>query len=167
MQFGQENSGLSKIIEYYHNISTAMRIFEILTIGGWVMYIVGLYKFRKAQITERGQWLTGSLNSACWLGISAMFCYFIAGWLGLFGLVFRLAGWILNLISLFKFTSAFGKLSRENSWNERARRGAKNLKASYTFAVILQFFPIIFGIVLLFAVLGMASELPNIIQQFI
>lgn len=165
MQFGQTDSGLSNIIGYYRNTATVMRVFEILTIGGWVMYIVGLSQFRKSQISERGQWLTGNLNSACWLGLIAIFCYFIAGWLGLFGMLFRLAGWILNLISLFKFANAFSRLSREKSWDERARAGAGNLKTSYTFAIILQFFPIIFGIVILFALFGMASELPAIFNH--
>lgn len=167
MQFGQENDKLSKAIGYYHNTATVMRIFEILSIAGWVMYVIGLSKFKNSQITERAQWLTGNLKSACWLGIAGIFCYFLAGFLGWFGFLFRFVGWILNLISLFKFAGAFNKLSREKSWNQHARQGAKNLKTSYTFAIILQFLPIIIGLIVLFVGIGMIGELPNIISSFL
>ena len=167
MQFGQESEKLSKAIGYYHNVGTAMRVFEIITIAGWVIYVIGLSKFRSSQVSERGRWLTGKLNTACWLGLSGIFCYFIAGFLGWFGFLFRFVGWILNLISLFKFAGTFNKLSREKSWNQHARLGAKHLNTSYTFAIILQFLPIIIGLVVLFVGIGMVGELPNIISEFL
>ncbi len=167
MQYGQQSEKVTKAIGYYHNVGAVMRIFEIITIVGWVIYVFGLSQFKSSQISERGRWLTGKLNSACWLGLSGMFCYFIAGFLGWFGLLFRFVGWILNLISLFKFAGAFSKLSREKSWNQHARQGAKNLNTSYTFAIILQFLPIIIGLVVLFVGIGMVGELPNIVNQFL
>lgn len=164
---GYQNENLSNALGYYNNIGTAMRIFEVFTMVGWVFYVVGLAKFKTSQISENGRWLTGKLNSACWLGISGIFCYFIAGFLGWFGLLFRFIGWILNLISLFIFAGAFSKLSREKTWNQHAHQGAKNLNTSYTFAIILQFLPIIIGLVFLFVGIGMIGELPNIISEFL
>lgn len=163
---GYQNEKLSSAIGYYHNVGTAMRVFEIITIAGWVFYVIGLAKFKNSQISERGRWLTGKLNTACWLGISGIFCYFIAGFLGWFGFLFRFVGWILNLISLFMFSGSFSKLSREKTWNQHARQGAKNLNTSYTFAIILQFLPIIIGLVVLFVGIGIIGELPNIISEF-
>lgn len=161
-----QNEKLSRAIGAYHNVGTAMRIFEVITIAGWVFYVIGLSKFKTSQISERSRWLTGKLNSACWLGISGILCYFIAGFLGWFGFLFRFVGWILNLISLFQFSGAFSKLSREKTWNQRARQGAKNLNTSYIFAIILQFLPIIIGLVVLFVGIGIIGELPNIISEF-
>ncbi len=166
MQYADhQNEKLSKAIGYYDNVGTAMRIFEVITIAGWVFYVNGLSKLKTSQISEHGRWLTGKLNSACWLGISGILCYFIAGFLGWFGFLFRFVGWILNLISLFKFAGSFNKLSREKSWNQHARKGAKNLNTSYTFAIILQFLPIIIGLVVLFVGIGMIGDLPNIISE--
>lgn len=164
---GYQNDKLSNAIGYYHNVGTTMRVFEVITIVGWIFYVIGLAKFRTSQISERGKWITGKLNSACWLGISGIFCYFIAGFLGWFGFLFRFIGWILNLISLFKFAGAFSKLSREKTWNQQARQGAKNLSTSYTFAIILQFLPIIIGLIVLFMGIGMIGELPNIISELL
>lgn len=162
MQFGYADEKLFEALGYYKSLGSVMHIFEIITIAGWVIYIIGLSKFKGSQVSERALWLTGNLNTACWLGLSGIFCYFIAGFLGWFGFLFRFIGWILNLISLIKFAGAFNKLSREKSWNQYARQGAKNLNTSYTLAIILQFLPIIIGLFVLFVGIGMIGELPNI-----
>lgn len=165
-QLGAGDNNFYKLIRIYENTTLSMRVFQILTIAGWVFYVYGLSRFRHAQTTERAAGLTGRLYSACWLGLVSMLCYFLASWLGWFGVLFRLTGWILLLVSLFKFRSTFSHLTREESWNATAQRGAATLRTSYTLAIILQFFPLICGIVLLFAFFGMASQLPSLLQNF-
>lgn len=165
-QFGAGDNNLYKLVRIYENTTLSMRVFQILTIAGWIFYVYGLSRFRHAQTTERAADLTGRLYSACRLGLVSMLCYFLASWLGWFGVLFRLAGWILLLVSLFKFRGAFSRLTREESWNATAQRGAATLRTSYTLAIILQLFPLICGILLLFAFFGMASQLPSLLQNF-
>ncbi len=156
----------AKLATFYNGISTAMRVFEALTIASWVIYVIGLSQLRSAQVTQRGLRLAGSLNTACWLGLSAIFCGFLAGFLGMFGLLFRFTGWVLMLISMFKFRSTFGKLSWEKSWNKKAQNGASRLKTSYTLAIILEFFPMICGLIIFFVAFGAIGSSMSIIQDF-
>lgn len=165
-QYGQVDERLVRVQNYYDNTAISMRLCEIFTIVGWVLYVVGLSKFKKSQISGRAYRLTGSLNTACWLGLSSMVCYFLAGFLGMLGFLFRFIGWVLILISLFKFRSAFDKLSWEKSWNNTARDGAKNLRLSYTLALVLMFFPLICGLVMFFVVLGSMSNIGSFIREF-
>lgn len=157
--------GFFKFYTVYNRLSFWTRTFEVLTIGGWIAYVIGLSKFRQAQATEKGRWLTGSLYSACWLGLVAMACSFIGSFLGLFGCLFRFVGWVLNLISLFKFRGAFNHLSIEESWNHLAQLGAKNLRSSYTFGIILAFYPLIVFLTVLFIGLGSISSIPGIARN--
>lgn len=150
----ESNENVNALFRYYHNTAIAMRAFEILTIAGWVLYVVGLSKFKEAQLTNRAYRLTGSLNTACWLGISSIACYFFASFLGMFGFLFRLIGWVLMLVSMIKFRGAFDKLSWEKSWNSKAHRGAENLRRSYTLDITLTFYPLICGIVMTAVVIG-------------
>lgn len=138
------------------------RVFEALTIAGWIAYVIGLSNFRDAQSSDKGRWLTGSVYSACWLGLIGMACTFVGGFLGLFGLLFRFAGWVLNLISLFKFRGAFNRLNIEESWNSLARKGAGNLRSSYTLGIIIVFYPFIVFLVVLFLFIGSVSSFPDI-----
>lgn len=165
-QYGQVDERLVRVQNYYDNTAMSMRLCEIFTIVGWVLYVVGLSKFRKSQISGRAYRLTGSLNTACWLGLSSMVCYFLAGFLGMLGFLFRFIGWVLILISLFKFRSAFDSLSWEKTWNKPAREGAKNLRLSYTLALVLMFFPLICGLVMFFVVLGSMSNIGSFIREF-
>lgn len=165
-QYGQVDERLVRVQNYYDNTAISMRLCEIFTIVGWVLYVVGLSKFKKSQISGRAYRLTGSLNTACWLGLSSMVCYFLAGFLGMLGFLFRFIGWVLILISLFKFRSAFDSLSWEKSWNNTARDGAKNLRLSYTLALVLMFFPLICGLVMFFVVLGSMSNIGSFIREF-
>lgn len=158
--------GLYKFYAVHSRLAVWTRVFEALTIGGWIAYVAGLSKFRTAQVSEKGVWLAGSLYTACWLGLVGMACAFIGSFLGMFGMLFRFAGWILNLISLFKFHSSFNRLSVEESWNELARRGAGNLRRSYTFGIILTFFPIITFLCVFFIALGSISSIPGIMRDF-
>lgn len=130
------------------------RIMQFLTIAGWIVYVIGFSRFKGAQVSDRARWLAGSAYSACWLGLIAMGCSFIGSFLGWFGIVFSLASWILLLISMFKFRGVFNKFTIEETWDETARRGAANLRTSYTFAIILMFFPMICGLILVFGVIG-------------
>lgn len=154
-------------LRIYDNVAITTRIFQIITLAGWVVYVVGLSQFRNAQVTRRGLRLSGSLNAACWLGLSAIFCGFIAGFLGMFGFLFRFIGWILMLISLFKFRSTFYELSWEDSWNKKAKTGAVSLKISYTLAIILEFYPLICGIMLFFIALGAIGNPGSIANDFV
>lgn len=165
-QYGQVDERLVRVQNYYDNTAMSMRLCEIFTIVGWVLYVVGLSKFKKSQISGRAYRLTGSLNTACWLGLSSMVCYFLAGFLGMLGFLFRFIGWVLILISLFKFRSAFDSLSWEKTWNKPAREGAKNLRLSYTLALVLMFFPLICGLVMFFVVLGSMSNIGSFIREF-
>lgn len=158
--------GFFKFYAVHNRLSIWTRTFEVLTIGGWIVYVIGLSKFRQAQSAEKGRWLTGSLYSACWLGLVAMTCSFIGSFLGLFGLLFRFTGWVLNLISLFKFRGAFNRLSIEESWDNLAQLGAKNLRSSYTFGIILAFYPIIVFLTVLFIGLGSVSNFPGMANSF-
>ncbi len=158
--------GFFKFYTVHGRLAIWTRAFEVLTIGGWIAYVIGLSKFRQTQSSNKGRWLTGNLYSACWLGLIAMACTFIGSFLGLFGLLLRFAGWILNLISLFKFRGAFNQLSIEDSWNNMARRGAGNLRTSYTFGIILVFYPIIIFLTVLFISLGSISNFSNIASNF-
>lgn len=164
VEYGDDK--FARLAAFYNGISTSMRIFEVLTIAGWVIYIIGLSQFRSAQVTHRGLRLTGSLNTACWLGLSAIFCGFLAGFLGMFGILFRFTGWLLMLISLFKFRNTFSKLSWEKSWNKKAQNGASQLKTSYTLAIILEFFPLICGLMTFFVAFGAIGNSRSIIQDF-
>lgn len=158
---------LRTFLDIYDNVTTAMRIFEIMTLAGWVIYVIGLIQFKNAQVTRRALRLSGSLNIACWLGLSAIFCGFIAGFLGMFGLLFRFIGWVLMLISLFKFRSTFGKLSWEKSWNKKAQDGAAKAKTSYSLAIILEFFPLICGVVMSLVAFGAISSSYSIAKDFV
>lgn len=165
-QYGQVDERLVRVQNYYDNTAMSMRLCEIFTIVGWVLYVVGLSKFKKSQISGRAYRLTGSLNTACWLGLSSMVCYFLAGFLGMLGFLFRFIGWVLILISLFKFRSAFDSLSWEKTWNKPAREGAKNLRLSYTLALVLMFFPLICGLVIFFVVLGGVGNMGTFFREF-
>lgn len=158
--------GLYKFFAVYNRMSAWTHLCEILTIGGWIAYIVGLSKFRNVQATQSGRWLAGNLYSACLLGLIAMACTFVGGFLGIFGMLFRFAGWILSLISLFKFRGAFNRLSIEESWDGLARKGAGNLRASYTFGIVLAFYPLIVFFVVLFVCLGSLGNLGNLTNSF-
>ena len=160
------NDSFTTFLSIYENVTTSMRIFEVLTIAGWMIYVIGLMQFKNAQVTQRGLRLSGSLNTACWLGLSGIFCSFIAGFLGLFGLLFRFIGWVLMLISLFKFHGTFGRLSWEKSWNKKAQNGASKLKTSYTLAIILEFFPLICGVVVFLAAFGAIGNSSSIARDF-
>lgn len=165
-QFGHSNNELSEIYTIYDNISVTMRIFEIFTIIGWVLYVVGLSQFKKAQISERGFRYTSSLNTACWLGISSICCYFIGGFVGAFGILFNFTGWILTLVSFFIFRSAFNNLSFEKSWNQKAQSGAGTLCSSYTLAIILMFLPIISTIIILSIIAGAVDNIVLFFKEF-
>ncbi len=166
--FGDQShaEGFFKFYAVHGRLSFCTRIFEVLAIGGWVAYVLGLSKFRDTQSTEKGRWLTGSLYSACWIGLAGMACTFIGSFLGMFGLLFRFVGWVLNLISLFKFRGAFNHLCIEETWNSLAQRGAGNLRASYIFGIILAFYPIIVFLTVLFIGLGSISNFSNIVSSF-
>ena len=121
---GSHAEGLAKFSAVHDRMSVFTRLCEILTVAGWIVYVVGLSRFRNAQHTERGRWLTGSLYTACWLGLIGIACTFLGSFLGMFELLFTFAGWVLNLISLFKFRSAFNQLYMEDGWSDTARQGA-------------------------------------------
>lgn len=156
--------GFFKFYAAHNRLAIWTRAFEVLNIGGWIVYVIGLSKFRQAQSTDKGRWLTNSLYSACWLGLVGIGCTFIGGFLGIFGFLFRFIGWVLTLISLFKFRGAFNRLSVEESWNSLAQRGAGNLRSSYTFGTILAFYPIIIFLTLLFIGLGSISNISSIAE---
>lgn len=164
---GYHTDSFSTFLKVYENVTTSMRIFEVFTIAGWVMYIIGLLQFKNAQVSQRGLRLSASLNTACWLGLAGIFCGFLAGFLGLFGLLFRLISWVLMLISLFKFRNTFSRLSWEKSWNHKAQNGASKLKTSYTFAIILEFFPLICSVVIFFVAFGAINSSSSIAREFI
>lgn len=70
------------------------------------------------------------------------------------------------LISLFKFRSTFGRLSWEKSWNKKARNGALNLRTSYTLAIVLEFFPMICGVIIFFTAFGAIGHSASIVRDF-
>lgn len=156
--------GFFKFYAVHNRLALWTRTFEVLNIGGGIVYVIGLSKFRQAQTTDKGRWLTNSLYSACWLGLVGTGCTFIGGFLGMFGFLFRFIGWVLTLISLFKFRNAFNRLSVEDSWDSLAQRGAGNLRTSYTFGIILAFYPIIIFFTLLFIGLGSISNISSIAE---
>lgn len=164
--FDSRSAGLSKFSALHDRMSLCTRLFEVLTVAGWIVYVVGLSRFRTAQYTERGRWLTGSLYTACWLGLIGMACTFLGSFLGMFGLLFTFAGWVLNLISLFKFRSAFNQLYIEESWSDIARQGAKTLRNSYTFGIIMAFFPLIVFLAMLLISIGSISSLGGMMRGF-
>lgn len=164
--FDSRSAGLSKFSALHDRMSLCTRLFEVLTVAGWIVYVVGLSRFRSAQYTERGRWLTGSLYTACWLGLISMACTFLGSFLGMFGLLFTFAGWVLNLISLFKFRSAFNQLYIEESWSDIARQGARTLRNSYTFGIIMAFFPLIVFIAMLLISIGSISSLGGMMRGF-
>lgn len=151
---GSSSSSSNPLIAVHDRLAVWTRIVEVLTIGGWVAYVMGISKFRLAQLSDKARWLTSSLYTACWLGLIAMGCSFIGSFLGMFGLFFTFAGWVLNLISLFKFYGAFNQLSIEETWNDLAKRGARNLKKSYTCGIVLAFMPLIVTISSVMIILG-------------
>ena len=163
---GSHAEGLAKFSAVHDRMSVFTRLCEILTVAGWIVYVVGLSRFRNAQHTERGRWLTGSLYTACWLGLIGIACTFIGSFLGIFGLLFTFAGWILNLISLFKFRSAFNQLYIEEGWSDLARQGARTLRNSYTFGIILAFFPLIVFISMLLISIGSISSIGGMMHGF-
>ena len=164
--FGNQThaEGFFKFYAVHDRLAIWTRAFEVLNIGGWIVYVIGLSLFKQAQSADKGQWLTNSLYSACWLGLVGIGCTFVGGFLGLFGSLFRFIGWVLTLISLFKFRGAFNRLSVEDSWDSLARRGAGNLRSSYTFGIILAFYPIIIFLALLFIGLGSISNISNVAE---
>lgn len=164
--FDSRSAGLSKFSALHDRMSLCTRLFEVLTVAGWIVYVVGLSRFRTAQYTERGRWLTGSLYTACWLGLIGMACTFLGSFLGMFGLLFTFAGWVLNLISLFKFRSAFNQLYIEESWSDIARQGARTLRNSYTFGIIMAFFPLIVFLAMLLISIGSISSLGGMMRGF-
>lgn len=164
--FDSRSAGLSKFSALHDRMSLCTRLFEVLTVAGWIVYMVGLSRFRTAQYTERGRWLTGSLYTACWLGLIGMACTFLGSFLGMFGLLFTFAGWVLNLISLFKFRSAFNQLYIEESWSDIARQGARTLRNSYTFGIIMAFFPLIVFLAMLLISIGSISSLGGMMRGF-
>lgn len=161
---GSRSAALSKFSALHDRMSLCTRLFEVLTVAGWIVYVVGLSRFRKAQTYDRVRWLTGSLYTACWLGLIGMACTFLGSFLGMFGLLFTFAGWVLDLISLFKFRSAFSQLATEGSWSDTARRGAGTLRTSYTFGIILAFFPLIVFISMLLISIGSISSLGGMMR---
>lgn len=163
---GSHAEGLAKFSAVHDRMSVFTRLFEALTVAGWIVYVVGLSRFRNAQHTERGRWLTGSLYTACWLGLIGMACTFLGSFLGMFGLLFTFAGWVLNLISLFKFRSAFNQLYIEDSWTDMARQGARTLRNSYTFGIILAFFPLIVFLAMALISIGSISSLGGMMRGF-
>lgn len=164
--FDSRSAGLSKFSALHDRMSLCTRLFEVLTVAGWIVYVVGLSRFRTAQYTERGRWLTGSLYTACWLRLIGMACTFLGSFLGMFGLLFTFAGWVLNLISLFKFRSAFNQLYIEESWSDIARQGARTLRNSYTFGIIMAFFPLIVFLAMLLISIGSISSLGGMMRGF-
>lgn len=164
--FDSRSAGLSEFSALHDRMSLCTRLFEVLTVAGWIVYVVGLSRFRSAQYTERGRWLTGSLYTACWLGLIGMACTFLGSFLGMFGLLFTFAGWVLNLISLFKFRSAFNQLYIEESWSDIARQGARTLRNSYTFGIIMAFFPLIVFLAMLLISIGSISSLGGMMRGF-
>lgn len=163
---GSRSEGLSKFSALHERMTLSTRLFEVLTVAGWIVYVVGLSRFRNAQHTERSRWLTDSLYTACWLGLIGIACTFIGSFLGIFGLLFTFAGWILNLISLFKFRSAFNQLYIEEGWSDLARQGARTLRNSYTFGIILAFFPLIVFISMLLISIGSISSIGGMMHGF-
>lgn len=156
---------LNSFYEVHSRLSLWTRVFEILTIAGWIAYVVGISRFRSAQLSDQGRWLTGNIHTACWLGLISMAVTFVGSFVGILGLLFRFAGWVINLISLFKFRSAFNHLNKEDSWNDLARRGAKSLRTSYTFGIILAFYPLIVSLSVMLVAFGSLSNLPGIMRD--
>lgn len=149
-EFGQTTDQMAYVNEFLRGFNQTLGIFEFLTFASWVVYLVGLYKFRDAQTTTSAAAGVKAINNACWTGLVAMAFSMFAVWSPLFvGLVFRFAGWIIGLVSYFMFRSAFRSMESEAGWNELARRGATLLRKSANYGVWLQFMPIIIFFVVL------------------
>lgn len=144
----------------------SLRIVEILTLVGWLMYLYGVYKFRGVQPTRDTERLVGSVNTACWVGVVSVFLTFlstIVWWI--VALLFSIIAWILLLVSYCMFMGAFGGLRDSEDWDDRARRGAGNLRKSACYNIWLMVFPVVVFLVLLATVavawMDVKSQMPS------
>ena len=141
----EEVTKLQQVVNGFFN---GLRIFQWLTIAGWVAYIIGLSDFKNAQLTGNAKSRVSSLNTACWLGLIAIFLSFLASISPLpIYILLQITAWILTLVSYMKFRSNFGALQFEESWNERAQRGASSLKWSATYNLWLMLMPFVIFII--------------------
>lgn len=161
-EFGQMNDQLSYVQDFLDSFAQTLGIFEFLTFASWVVYLVGLYKFRAAQTTLSAVAGVKAINNACWTGLVAMAFAMFAAWAPwLVGLILGFIGWVVSLVSYFMFRSAFRTMESERGWNELARRGATLLRKSANFNIWLQVMPIIVVLVVLIVGLSTFSSLMN------
>lgn len=125
--------------------------FQSVCLICWILYLVGIYRFREVQSSESSTENVKQISKACWFGIAGLACSFIAmfmpygaGWL------FSLPGWILTLFSYIFLKEAFGSLAEEETWSARARKGASQLKRSAGYNIKLMLYPFIALMVMVF-----------------
>lgn len=152
----------SDIQNFKDNLEGVMRVFEIGTVIGWIMYVVGLARFRHAQLTGEALWATSGLYTACWLGLISMLLTFLASCMP-WGTAWLLSfpAWVLLIVSYSKFASRFGYLRYEASWSERAQRGADRLRRSARYNIFLLCYPIICVMVMAVVAFALFSAMQN------
>lgn len=64
-EFGQTTDQMAYVNEFLRGFNQTLGIFEFLTFASWVVYLVGLYKFRDAQTTTSAAAGVKAINNAC------------------------------------------------------------------------------------------------------
>ncbi len=160
-QFGML-TGMDTIQEYLNNFYSLQSITQFFTLCGWVMYLIGLYKFRDGQTSVSAVNGVKRVNNACWVGLIAIAVSFIAAlspWMVAW--LLRFTSWILATVSYFMFRSAFSDLETEPAWNSKAQQGATLLRKSATYNIWLQFMPLIIFVIGLLVGLSTFQSIMN------
>lgn len=135
--------------ETWNTWTTLYYVFQSFVLISWVIYTVGLYQFRKAQISDDAIDDVRSIFKAYIVGLIAAVCSLISIYMP-FGTswLFSVPAWFMNLVAFYMMRDAFGDLASETTWSVRAVKGASQLRKYAKYNITMMYYSVIVLVVM-------------------
>ena len=126
-----------------------------LVVIGYILYLWGLTAFASIlQVEETARQIRKVRTAAILLALTFLL-EIVFGFLSIIPFtewIFKLIIWIMTLCCFYKMKHAYEKLMQADDFNERARRGARNLRYAAVCEIRLKWLPLITSIILVLIV---------------
>lgn len=129
-----------------------------LVVIGYIMYLWGLTKFAQIQELDSTAHQIRKVRTATILLVIVFLLDIVFGVLSIIPFTkwfFSLLVWLMTLGCFYKMKHAFAELMEAEDFNERARRGARNLRYGAACEIRLRWLPLMTSLLILL-ILGMA-----------
>lgn len=123
-----------------------------LVVIGYVLYLWGLTRFASIQKLDTTSQGICKVRTATILLIIVFLLDIVFGVLSVIpftGWLFTFIIWVMSLYCFYKMKNAFGELMYAEDFNDRARRGARNLRYGAVCEIRLRWLPLITGFVIM------------------